>query len=240
MHTVIKHYKQKLERLNRYSVKSLYSAEEIIDKQTNKIIHTSIKTPHISECCIIYNTFTDEHYIHIMQSIRNRSNNKSQILHFYPIYNFKKQIILPESRIDNIYSPVASIDSIFQTNVSTVFPILNKLIKLNYQLPHRLYSINSFKPNYIGTVFIIVFHLFDGNYDIYAPITDTIRKLYPDTSIRLTHAKFFCNYVKEYTNNNIVTLVNFFDNTIYLQVSYKYWYNVFRYYKEKALFDILI
>jgi hypothetical protein len=237
MHTIIKRYKQKLERLNRYSVKNLYSTDEIIDKQTNSIIYTSLNSFSASKCYIIYNTFTDEHYMHITQTIWDQSNNRSKVMHFYPIQNFKKHITLPESRMDNIYSPIDNVGGIMQTNVSIVFPILDKLVKFNYKLPYRLYSIDSYKPNYIGTVFIVVFNLYDEDYDIYASITDTIRKSYPETSFRLTHANLFGNYIKDYTN---VTILNFFNNTIYLQLTYNYWKNMFRHYKEHVLFDILI
>ncbi|MGC8735139.1 MAG: hypothetical protein ACP5RD_09000, partial [bacterium] len=163
-------------------------------------------------CChIIYNTFTDEHYVHIIQGNSELFDEQPRILYFYPIYDFKKCITIHESKSRKIYSPFKSPNNLLQGNISVVFPILNMLIKINYQLPYDLYSIDSYKTNYIGTIFIIVFNLFMKNYNIYAPIIDTMRKIYPNSSIRLTSSNLFGNYVNEYTKNSIVTLMNFFN-----------------------------
>ena len=243
MHTVIKRYKQKLERLNRYSIlNSNINNNQIIDRQTNKIIHVPVKNLNKADfCChIIYNTFTDEHYAHIIQGNSELFDEQPRILYFYPICDFKKCITIRESKSRRLYSPFKSPNKLLQANISVVFPILNKLIKINYQLPYELYSIDSYKANYIGTIFIIVFNLFMKNYNIYAPIIDTMRKTYPNSSIRLTSSNLFGNYVNEYAKNNNVTLMNFFNDTLYLQVAYNYWKSAFMYYEEKPLFNILI
>lgn len=235
MHTVIKRYKQKLERLNRYSVFNLSRVgKKIIDNQSNEIICAPVKYSYDFCNYVIYNTFTDEHYVHITREYKSR---KALTLYFYSINNFKNSIILQESRTKHIYSPVASSNEILQTDVSVVFPVLNKLLKFNYKLPYRLYSIDSYITNYIGTVFTIVFNMYDEDYAIYAPITDTMRKIYPSTAIKLTYKNLLAYYVKDH---KYVTLMNFFNDDIYLQVKYNYWDYVFKRYKEYALFDILI
>jgi hypothetical protein len=163
--------------------------------------------------------------------------------------NLKNIGTIYESRSKHIYSPTYSSYFIEQNKFSVVFPVLNKIIKINYELQYPIFVIEPTEFNYIGTIFMLYLRIYQpGNKNssiflsrhkyLHITLTNNFEKLYDYSSYK----SYVLNRLLEIycSNNGNLTIKNLFNDNIYFQTNHKYWKSVINHYRTFFIYRVLI
>jgi len=239
MQTTIKNFKTKINNIYRYKIIKDKDEISLLDTKFNQKIKLPFINPDINYCDVLYNNFTDEHYLFakemavlINEYIRNIYKQSVSKITFYNIPNFEDNITFTESRKMHIYSPLNSSHYINSKQVSVVFPVLNYLVKFDYNSKYKIYNVTT---RYIGTIPLLRFTFQWKNAELFKDLLNTFERLY-----KWGHLYIHDNVLGLHrTDIQYINLINILDNKLYLQMHYENFQDV-RFGSIKLIYNALI